>query len=187
MAKTDKHRYFNFLVYPESAPEDWLNQLKDSLCPYVVSPLHSPDEKVAKPHHHVMFYSPGPITLENAYNIIPESVPANGHIEWAKSAQGSQRYLIHLDDLDKEQFPQGVKSITVLNGFPLDLTRAYSSAELRELRRRVHECIREYDIVEYAELLDALLELDVDMYDYACNHTILFNTYISSRRNAKTE
>ena len=163
MARTDRHRYFNFLVYPESAPEDWMNQLKDSLCPFAVSPLHSPDEKDAKPHHHVMFYSPGPITLENAYNVIPESVPANAHIEWAKSPQGSQRYLIHLDDLEKEQFPQGPKSITVLNGFPLDLTRQYSAAELRELRRRAVEYIQQFDITEYSELIDSLMGYDVDM------------------------
>ena len=185
MAKTAKHRYFVFLVYPESAPVDWLEQLKDTLCPFAISPLHSPDEKDAKPHHHVIFYSPGPITLENAKSVIPADVPANGYVEWAKSPQGSQRYLIHLDDPEKEQFQAGAKSIDVLNGFPLDLTRSFSPAELREIRRRVHETIRQYDIVEYAELLDALSELDADMYDYACTHTILFNTYISSRRNAK--
>lgn len=182
-----KKRYFLFEVYPESAPLDWQKQLKETLCPFAISPLHQPDEGTKKPHHHVIFYSPGPITLANAYEVIPSDVPANGHIEWAKSSQGAQRYLIHLDDPEKEQFPQGPKCITCLNGFPLDLTRQYSAAELRELRRRVHQFVRDYDIVEYAELLDALGELDADMYDYACNHTILFNTYISSRRNAKFE
>lgn len=184
MAKTEKHRYWLFEVYPESAPEDWIAKLKETRCPYAVSPLHAPDDKDTKPHHHVIFYSPGPIRWENVKDIVPDDVPANGHIEWAKSPSGSQRYLIHLDDSEKEQFPEGPKSITVLNGFPLDLTRSFSAAELRELRMRVHEFIRDYGIVEYSELLDGLLDFDADMYDYACNHTILFNTYITSRRNA---
>lgn len=183
MAKTEKHRYWLFVVYPESAPKDWVSLLKNTRCPFAISPLHSPDSEDAKPHYHVVYYSPGPVRWENVVEIIPKEVPANGHIEWAKSSTGCQRYLIHLDDLDKEQFPTGAKAIEVLNGFPLDLSRTFSAAELRELRRRVHEFIREYNVLEYSELLDGLLDYDFDMYDYACNHTILFNTYITSRRN----
>lgn len=183
MAKTEKHRYFLFIVYPESAPDDWQSQLKQTRCPFAISPLHAPDDENAKQHYHLMFYSPGPITLENAYRIIPESVPANGHIEWAKSPNGSQRYLIHLDDPEKEQFKEGVKAITVLNGFPLDLSREFSAAERRAQKLQVQEFIRDHEIFEYSDLLDALAEYDYDLWDFATNHTILFNTYITSRRN----
>lgn len=183
MAKSDKHRYFNFIVYPESAPPDWLESLKETHCCFAVSPVHSADEKEAKPHHHVIYYSPGPVTLDNVRKVVPETVPANGHIEPAKSPQGSQRYLIHLDDPEKEQFPQGPKSITVLNGFPLDLTRQYSAAELRELRRRIIGYIQAFNITEYSELIDQLMDYDVDMCDYASTHTIFFNSYITSKRN----
>ena len=183
MAKVVKKRYFLFIVYPESAPDDWMDILKRTRCPYAVSPLHQPDDEHDKPHYHVIFYTPGPITLENAYDVIPSEVPANGHIEWAKSSSGSQRYLIHLDDPDKEQFEKGAKAIKILNGFPLDLTREYSAAELRELRRRVLDFIREYEIMEYCDLVYGLEDIDLDMQDYACNHTILFDRVISSRRN----
>jgi hypothetical protein len=184
---SEKHRYWVFLVYPDSAPEDWVKQLKDTHCPFAISPLHEPDDEVSKPHYHVVYYSPGPVRLEGVLGIVPDGIAANGHVEYAKSPTGYQRYLIHLDDLEKQQFPEGPKAIVVLNGFPLDLSRQFSAAELRELRRRVHEFIREFDVVEYAELLDGLMEYDIDMYDYACNHTILFNTYITSRRHAAEE
>lgn len=187
MSKVVKKRYWLFEVYEESAPEDWREQLKSTHCCFAYSPLHEPDEQDAKPHYHVIFYSPGPITYENAKDIIPEKVPANGHIEWAKSPSGSQRYLIHLDDPEKQQFPDGPKAITVMNGFPLDLTREFSKAEKMELRRRVLDFIQSYDIVEYSDLVYMLEDYDLDMQDYACNHTILFNTVISSRRNAKVE
>lgn len=183
MAKSEKHRYFDFIVYPESAPGDWLSLLKETRCPFAVSPMHASDDENVKPHFHVVFYSPGPITLENAYSVIPESVPANGRIEWARSPKGSQRYLIHLDDPEKEQFDDGVKAITVLNGFPLDLTRDFSAAERRAQKLQVQEFIRDHEIFEYSDLLDALAEYDYDLWDFATNHTILFNTYITSRRN----
>lgn len=185
MAKVEKKRYWLFEVYPESAPKDWLQKLKDTKCCFALSPLHAPDDQCVKPHIHGIFYTPGPVTWDNAKKIIPEDVPANGHIEWAKSPTGSQRYLIHLDDPEKEQFPAGVKSITVLNGFPLDLTREMSAAEKRELRRRVLDFIRDYDITEYSELIYSLEGFDLDMQDYACTHTILFNTVITSRREGK--
>lgn len=187
MGKVVKKRYWLFEVYPESAPKSWLELLKATRCCFAISPLHQPDEQDAKPHYHVIYYSPGPITWENAKAVIPEEVPANGHIEWAKSSQGSQRYLIHLDDPEKQQFPEGAKAITLLNGFPLDLTRQFSAAELRELRRRVLEFIQEYDITEYSELVYSLENYDLDMQDYACTHTILFNTVITSRREAKAK
>lgn len=113
-------------------------------------------------------------------------MPANGYVEPARAPRNLQRYLIHLDDPDKEQFDGGVVDIQVLNGFPLDLTRDFSAAERREQRRKVHEFIRDYDIREYSDLLDYLADFDLDLYDYACNHTILFNTYITSRRNKKS-
>lgn len=187
MTKVVKKRYWLFEVYEESAPKDWVQILKDTHCPYAISPKHEPDEQDTKPHFHCIFYSPGPITWENAKDVIPDEIPANGHIEWAKSPAGSQRYLIHLDDPEKQQFAEGVKAITVLNGFPLDLTREFSAAEKRELRSRILDFIQDYDVLEYSDLVYMLGDYDLDMQDYACTHTILFDRVISSRRNKKLE
>lgn len=187
MAKTQKFRYFTFLVYPESAPENWIEILKRSHLQFAISPLHQPDEEVSKPHYHVIYHHGNPVNLSCAKDFIPEEVPANGYVEPARAPRNLQRYLIHLDDPDKEQFDGGVVDIQVLNGFPLDLTRDFSAAERREQRRKVHEFIRDYDICEYSDLLDYLADFDLDLYDYACNHTILFNTYITSRRNKRAE
>jgi len=187
MGASSKYRYFTFLVYPESAPEDWRKVLKRTHLQFAISPLHQPDDEVSKPHYHVIYHAGNPVTLDCARSYIPEGVPANGYIEPARAPRNLQRYLIHLDDPEKEQFHGGVKCIDVLNGFPLDLTRDFSAAERREQRRKVHDLIRELDVCEYADLLDILAEFDLDLYDYACNHTILFNTYITSRRNKKEE
>ena len=44
----------------------------------------------------------------------------------------------------------------------------------------------DYEIIEYCDLLDFLLDNDLLSYlDVAQNHTILFNTYITSLRNKK--
>lgn len=50
---SDRQRVWAFLVYPESAPEDWLCRLSDSHIPAAVSPLHDRDlafdEKIVFP------------------------------------------------------------------------------------------------------------------------------------------
>ena len=82
-----------------------------------VTAQHQPDEECKKPHWHVMFYSGhGPITLAAAKAAIPEGVPANGYIEPAHSPQGSQRYLIHLDDPEKQQWVADQAKAGVFDG-----------------------------------------------------------------------
>lgn len=180
---TSKHRYFAFLVYPESAPEDWLEQLKRTHGEYAISPVHQPDDDCKKQHYHVIFRYPGPATLAAATDAIPSNVPANGHVEPVTAPRNYQRYLIHLDDPDKQQWEQGQDAITVIGGFPLDLSRDFSAAELKAFRRKIFEVIRDFGIVEYSDLIDWLMDTgEVDLLDYASNHTILFNTYLTSRR-----
>lgn len=183
MASTDKFRYFQFLVYPESAPENWFQLLQDSLGMFAVSPLHEPGEE-EKPHHHVIYKHGNPVTLETVRRFIPGGVPANGFIEPVVHPGNAQRYLIHLDHPEKQQFDGGQGAIEVLNGFPLDLTRELSKVEKQQVRKRVFDWIRDNGIVEYSELLDSLDALgDPDVFDYAFGHTIAFNAYLKSRRH----
>lgn len=52
-------RNFATVVYPESAPADWLDIINDLHIPCFVSPLHDQDldakGKPKKPHYHVVF------------------------------------------------------------------------------------------------------------------------------------
>lgn len=183
MAADQKVRYCAFLVYPESAPQDWKQRLKDSHGSYAISPLHEPAEE--KPHYHVIYKHSGPARIEVLEKCIPGGIAANGYVEPVNSPRNYQRYLIHLDDPDKQQFEGGSNEIETINGFPLDLSRDYSKAELQGFRSQIFEAIRDNEMVEYSELLDYLMDSgEVDLLDYASNHTILFNTYLTSRRNA---
>lgn len=186
MSKDDaKARYACFLVYPESAPDSWVKTLKDTHGSYAISPLHDPDDETSKPHYHVVYRHGNPISLATMQRFIPSDVPANGHVELCTAPRNYQRYLIHLDDPGKQQWEDGADSITLLNGFPLDLSRDYSKAELQAFRNEIFALIRENDMTEYSELLDYLMDSgEFELHDYASNHTILYNTYLASRRNS---
>ena len=185
MAEAKKKRYWQFLVYEDSAPENWRELLKRSHCMFAISPQHQPDEECKKTHWHVIFYSGhGPISLAAAKDAIPESVPANGYIEPCRTTQGCQRYLIHLDDPEKQQFADGINAIDVLNGFPLDLSRELSKVEKAKVRSALLGIIEKNGVIEYADFIFGLENLgDPDLLDYACAHTILFSKIIDSQRN----
>lgn len=50
----EKARYFTFLLYPESIPEDWEEKLELLGVPIAISPLHDMDEKRIKQSGRVM-------------------------------------------------------------------------------------------------------------------------------------
>lgn len=181
----DKGRYFAGIVAADSAPPDWREQLRSSHAPYAISPLHTPDKENPFEHYHVVYKHSNTITLEGARKAIVTGIFKNDYLLLLHHPRLYQRYLIHLDDPDKEQFSAGRESIEIINGFPLDLTRDFSQEERAQQRQDVFGFIRDYAIVEYADLLDALMDSgQADLLDYAANHTILFNTYLTSKRNA---
>ena len=48
MAEVVKKRYWNFIVYEDSAPEDWVGVLKRSHCMFAISPQHQPTLRQAR-------------------------------------------------------------------------------------------------------------------------------------------
>lgn len=117
---TEKKRTRNyaFLVYPESAPPNWMEILSDAHCPAFVSPLHdkdvNPDGELKKAHYHVMLLFDSVKTTDQAQAIRD----AVGGVGWEKiaSQRGYIRYLCHLDNPEKHQYSkQDVKSFGGLN------------------------------------------------------------------------
>ena len=70
MAKNIKKRNWAFVLYPESAPADWREQLQKTGLQCAISPLHdkdmNPDNTPKKPHYHVILTYSGP----TSYNVV---------------------------------------------------------------------------------------------------------------------
>ena len=70
MAK-EKARYFTFLLYPESIPEDWEMKLELLGLPMAISPLHDKDlssvegQLYKKAHYHVLYVAKNPVTADS--------------------------------------------------------------------------------------------------------------------------
>lgn len=99
-------RNYATVVYPESAPTDWIQILSMHHINCFISPLHdkdvNPTGEPKKPHFHVMIMFDSVKTEEQA-KVIFDTIGGVG-CEVVKSTRGYARYLCHLDNPDKAQY-----------------------------------------------------------------------------------
>lgn len=178
-----KKRYWAAVVYPESAPQNWLDIVQQTGLPVAVSPLHDkdvdPTGEPKKPHWHLILCYNAPTTYNNVLRVTgllnaPVPVPLD-------SVKGYYRYLTHQDNPDKAQY--AAADIRHLNGFnPLDYMEMTAGDRLR-LIRSVQEIVQRLELYEYAALLDFLKDSDSpEEYLFAASNTVLFEAYLRSRR-----
>lgn len=180
---TVKKRNWAFLVYPDSAPTNWREMLRETGLQCAISPLHDKDINAdgtpKKPHYHVIVVYSGPTSF-NVVNALCASL--NAPIPKAlESVRGMYRYLIHLDNPEKFQYSE--KEIFLINGFDISDYVEMSKSEVNSYKKKIISLIRDIDIVEYSDLMDFLLDSDMSVeFDVASSHTIFFNNYLRSRK-----
>lgn len=184
--KNVKKRNWAFVLYPESAPADWKETLRQSGLQCAVSPRHDkdldPTGTPKKAHYHVIACYSGP----TSFNVVKGLTDAlNAPIPQAlEQVRGYYRYLTHKDNPEKFQYSDS--DITTINGFSImdfvDLTKS----EVLTIKKELQTLIRTADILEYSDLMDLLQDSDmVQQYDVASSNTFFFEKYITSRRNKK--
>lgn len=184
MEKNVKKKYWAFVLYLESAPSNWKEILQLRGIPVCISPYHdkdvNPDGTPKKPHYHIILCFPNTTTYNNVKSItdsLNQPIPIS-----LDAVNGYYRYLTHKDNPEKYQYSP--EDIETLNGFSIDDFVELTYTQVKTICIYLHQLIIDNNILEYSDLLDYLLtnELYTEL-DVASNHTMLFNTYICSRRN----
>lgn len=115
-------RNFATIVYPESAPEDWIEILELECVPCFISPLHNLDVEstgeVKKPHYHVMIMFSNVKTAVQAQEIFSK---INGvGIIAINDIRGMARYFCHLDSYNKKKYnPDDVIQLSGANYYDI--------------------------------------------------------------------
>src|SRR5699024_8223215 len=77
--KNQRTRNWSIIVYPESAPENWIDILQKEYVKMVVSPLHdkdvNPDDTLKKAHYHVLFMFDGVKSYNQVKSILDSFNP----------------------------------------------------------------------------------------------------------------
>lgn len=182
--KNVKKRNWAFVLYPESAPKDWLDLLQQTGLQFCVSPLHdkdlNADNTPKKAHYHIILIYDGPTTYNNVRQLtesLGQPIP-----QPLEQVRGYYRYLTHKDNPEKYQYDE--KDILSFNGFSIKDFIELTTSEVMQIKKSIQQFIRDNEILEYSLLMDVLLDNDLkDMYEVATNHTYFFDKYITSYRN----
>lgn len=106
MASEKRKRNWAFVVYPESAPDNWREVLHEMNLAGFISPLHELDKNAdgedKKAHYHVLLTFKGLKSFEQILEIT-ELLHAP-HPQECKDIRAYARYLCHLDNPEKAQY-----------------------------------------------------------------------------------
>lgn len=173
-------RNYACVVYPESAPENWLSIIADSKIPCFVSPLHDSDKNPTgedkKPHYHVLAMYDTVKTKEQAQEFFTSFGGVGAEV--VSSARAYARYLCHLDNPEKASYsPDKVKSFGGANYSHL----IGSMADKGKVMREMQEFIRSEDVTCFSDLCDYAAMNREDWYDCLINSGAYFiSKYIKS-------
>lgn len=180
-----KGRNWAFVMYPESMPADWFEKLEQTGLPFAISPLHdkdiNPTGEEKKSHYHVICQYANTTTQknvkENVCSLVNGTIPIK-----LENIKGMYRYHLHLDNPEKYQYDD--RDRIFINGFDISQVNALTKTEVDKLKKEITCFIIDNDITEYADLLQLLLQNDLNnLFIVASSHTMLFHTFITSRRN----
>lgn len=173
-------RNFATVVYPESAPENWLELLGEQCVPAFVSPLHendiTPTGEPKKPHHHVMICFDSVKTSEQAKEVF--HVIGGVGLELVKSNRAYARYLCHLDNPEKAQYnPDDVKQF---GGLDYHDTIGLAIDNYRCLTEIIAFC-RDNEVKSFNHLIDICIEEHFEWFRVLCDGGVyMIKEYLKS-------
>ena len=161
MAK-DKARYFTFLLYPESIPEDWETKLELLGVPMAISPIHDKDlsemenQKYKKAHYHVIYVAKNPVTSESVRLKIKRALGDNS-VAMVKivvhSMENMYLYLTHesKDAIAKNKVKYSKKDIKLINNFDIERYVTLDVEDKEDMLNDVCDMIDDYDLANMRE------------------------------------
>ncbi|WP_418828134.1 replication protein [Paratractidigestivibacter sp.] len=146
-------RNYATVVYPESAPADWLTVLDSLHVPAFVSPLHDADVNAdntpKKAHYHVLLMFAGVKTKEQAQAVI-DAIGGVG-CESVSTVRGYARYLVHADNPEKAQYSKS--DVRAFGGADYDAVTHLPTDDVK-ITKEMMQFIRANQISSFAQFAD---------------------------------
>lgn len=183
-------RNFATVVYPESAPKNWIEILSEQFVPAFISPLHdndvNPTGEKKKSHYHVLIMFDSVKTVDQAKDLC-KSFGGVG-CEKVNSLRGYARYLCHLDNPEKCQY--SVDDVVSLCGADYVSVIGLITDKYVAIADMIDYCV-EHDVVSYAQLLLYCRSQRSDWFRVLCDNgsvvmkEFLKSYYWTTRQNRK--
>lgn len=178
--KDDRIRNYATVVYLDSAPENWLDILRESKVPIFISPYHDKDLNAngepKKPHYHVMWLNEGKKSEEQAREFF--STFGGVGLEKVISVRGYARYLCHLDNPEKAQY--SVDEVQCLGGADYFGSINLVTDKYKAIGEMIDYCV-ENQVYSYSNLLIYCRNERYDWFRVLCdNGTVVMKEFLKS-------
>ena len=182
MADT-RYRNFTAIVYPDSAPENWMSILGEMCIPCFISPLHDKDVNLTgepkKPHYHVILCFEGKKSIAQAKEIFDNLKAVYSEKEIVvQSIRGAARYLCHLDNPEKAQYSES--DVIAYAGADYPSTIGLVTDKYRVISEMIDFC-EANNIISYAKLLTWCRKNKFEWFRVLCDSgTYVIKEYLKS-------
>lgn len=182
--KDERCRNWSFILYPESAPDNWKEILDTYHVKTIISPLHDLDVtkegELKKAHHHVLVLFDGKKAYSQVYDMYSDklccTIPQK-----VISARGLVRYFCHLDNPEKAQYKTA--DIESMGGVDVKALLEPTDSDRYSLIQDIGAFISSNAVSEYCDLWEYALENNLtDWIPILSDYAYCINTLIRSRK-----
>lgn len=187
MKKEQRSNKWAFLIYKESAPEDYLDVLEELHVPFILSPWHNKDVnrttgEFKKSHKHGALFFETLKSYSQVSTLLSEKLNSPSHVEVVMSPKGMYDYFTHAENPEKT--PYNIEDIESGCGFELDKFLAENNPDLFQ---HVYKVMRDSELKEFADFTDYIAEQYPDLLPYIFERSYFFKMYLDSKRYNKAE
>ncbi len=186
--KDTRARNWWFLVYPDSAPENWKEILREVHTPCAISPLHDKDVQKdgvtpKKAHWHVILKFSGKKSFSQIKGIcdaLNSPIP-----QVIGELRDAIRYLAHMDDPDKYQY--NIDEIETFGGFDMSIAFKPTADEREQYLAEMCDWVDDNNVTEFTALVRyAKLEHRHTWFSVLSKSgTYFMSKYVASARHGK--
>ncbi len=183
--KAIRTRNWVFIVYPDSAPDDWEDILDSYHVAWFQSPLHDKDKnptgEMKKPHWHCIICFDSVKTFEQVKEITDE---VNATIPLVcQSVRGNVRYFLHLDNPEKAPYRE-VDIKAHCGADLMDYLKPIGAVRIMYLKDMI-SFIVDNNVTEFIDFLNICIDCNYDDWFIlvADNSCLIIDAAIRSNRN----
>lgn len=183
MAKEQRSNKWAFLIYKESAPENYLDILEELHIPFILNPWHDRDidketGEFKKAHKHGAFYFDSLKSFSQVSELIKDKLNGPSHVEPVMSPKGMFDYFIHAENPEKTLY--NIEDIESGCGFELDKFLIEQNSNL--FLETVIDVITDNNFTEFEDLVHYARNKDISLLGLIIERTYFFTKFLDSRR-----
>ena len=185
MPKDKRSNKWAFLIYQESAPENYLDVLEEMHIPFVLSPWHDKDinketGEFKKAHKHGVLFFESLKSYTQVSELLTEKLNTPSHVEVVMSPKGMYDYFIHAENPDKTLY--NIDEIESGCGFELEQFLITNNND--QFLSTVIDIIEEHNFTEFNNLVRYARVENPSLLNLIIDKTYFFAKYLDSRRHS---